>query len=200
MMTSRLRFSGSRASVVLIVSLLCVINGCTNTANTRVDGEKEYSYTQFIDRLLVVERFPAEMEEMSSAMTDQMQTRLSAHNRSVTTLHLPVTDSTMLDSAAVRSRSLQAARDEGATQVLILDRLDSDVVMSSVGDFMQSYNTYEFTASVYDVASGDRVFVGTLDTHAQGGAGGGERFGRGVGDDIVDALIEYSLLPHTMME
>lgn len=199
-MTPRLRFSSSRAGVFLIVSILFVINGCTNTANTRVDGEKDYSYTQFIDRLLVVERFPEEMEDMSSAMTEQMHRRFSAHNRSVRTLYLPVTDSTALDSAAVRSRSLQAARDEEATQVLILGMLDADVVMSSVGDFMQSYNTYEFTASVYDVKSGDRVFVGTFDTHAQGGAGDGNRFGRGIGDDIVDALVEYSLLPHTMME
>jgi len=100
---------------------------------------------------------------MSSAMTDQMNRRLSAHNRSVTTLHVPVTDSTTLDSAAVRSRSPQTARAEKATQVLILGLLDTDVVMSSVGDFMQSYNTLEFTASVYDVTSGDRVFAGTFD-------------------------------------
>jgi hypothetical protein len=200
MMTPRLRFSSSRAGVLLIVSILFVINGCTNTANTRVDGEKEYSYTQSIDRLLVVERVPEEMEDMSSAMTDQMNRRLSAHNRSVTTLHVPVMDSTTLDSAAVRSRSPQTARAEKATQVLILGLLDTDVVMSSVGDFMQSYNTLEFTASVYDVTSGDRVFAGTFDTHAQGGGADGKRFGRGIGDDIVDALVEHSLLPHTMME
>jgi len=200
-MTPRLRFSSSRAGVLLlIVSIFFVINGCTNTENTRVDGEKEYSYTQFIDRLLVVDRFPEEMEDMSSAMTDQMHSRLSAHNRSVTTLHVPVTDSMALDSAAVRSRSLQTARDEKATQVLILGLLDTDVVMSSVGEFMQSYKTYEFTASVYDVTTGDRVFVGTFDTHAQGGGADGKRFGRGIGDDIVDAPVEYSLLPHTMME
>lgn len=200
------RFSSLRM-VALLLGASILLSACTNSAGTTVESDKNYDYTQFVSSLLVVDQFSSEYEEIGAGLTERMRARMEEHGRSISFMQVESEKVSLGEDTSLLERALEKARETGANQVLILSDPETDVDIGGgatgvgpdgmpIGFGPTNTVYYKFSGHLYDVKTEERVWVAEVTTNQQ--APGEQRFGRGIGDDLLKAMIDDALLPSFM--
>lgn len=196
------------APIVLCLLLLTAV-GC-GSAMTTLEGEKDYDYTQYIDHLLVVTQFPEDLQPIGRAVSKEIEATLKPHNRTVSNMVVSADDSLVVQRGQLQADILKQARSLESTQVLVITlpepgaaRSGSDVVTGMDGSGMPGAVVggylYDFKLYVYDVEMEHQVFKGHVDS-ATPARQSDETTGREIGEDLVEGLVEYSLLPPFVLD
>ncbi|PEN14222.1 hypothetical protein CRI94_04060 [Longibacter salinarum] len=189
--------------VCLLLSLIALVTGCSNSAQTHIDAEKNYDYTQFLSDVLVVDQFSDDHEEVGEGLTARMRSRMEEHGRTISFLQISDGEFEVEYKGTLLEKALEEGREANAKQVLVLADPDKEAyvaepVMTPSGHMMSPGGGIQMVmfARVYDVQTEEEVWVAEMRPSKK--AFSDEKFGRGIADDLIAALIDHALLPSFM--